>query len=116
VIQGSLRKELPKDVTVLTVAHRLRTIMDSDRIVRPGGSQAKEGFTHGLHFTQMVLDAGRLVGGISRRAVWESLTVDQVEFDSPAALLTMEHGYLRALVDESPDKDELRVMAAKRIV
>jgi ABC-type multidrug transport system fused ATPase/permease subunit len=33
VIQQSLRKELPKDVTVLTVAHRLRTIMDSDKIV-----------------------------------------------------------------------------------
>jgi hypothetical protein len=116
VIQESLRKELPKDVTVLTVAHRLRTIMDSDRIVRPGGSQAKRGFTHGLRVAQMVLDAGHLVGVIFRHATWESLTPHQVEFDSPAALLTMEHGYLRALVDESPDKDQLQVMAAKRIM
>jgi ABC-type multidrug transport system fused ATPase/permease subunit len=33
LIQASLRRELSKDVTVLTVAHRLQTIMDSDKIV-----------------------------------------------------------------------------------
>jgi ABC-type multidrug transport system fused ATPase/permease subunit len=33
VIQTSLRQELKKDVTVITVAHRLQTIMDADRIV-----------------------------------------------------------------------------------
>lgn len=35
VIQSSLRNELKNDVTVITVAHRLQTIMDSDKIVRP---------------------------------------------------------------------------------
>lgn len=33
VIQSSLRRELGRDVTVVTVAHRLQTIMDADKIV-----------------------------------------------------------------------------------
>ena len=33
MIQASLRGELKKDVTLLTIAHRLQTIMDSDKIV-----------------------------------------------------------------------------------
>ena len=33
VIQSSLRTELKSDVTVITVAHRLQTIMDYDKIV-----------------------------------------------------------------------------------
>lgn len=42
----------------------------------------------------MVLDAGRLV-----------------EFDKPSELLKMEKGMLKALVDESGDKDHLYAMA-----
>ena len=33
VIQRSLREAVSKDTTVLTIAHRLQTIMDADKIV-----------------------------------------------------------------------------------
>lgn len=35
IIQASLRTELKNDVTVITVAHRLQTIMDYNKIVSP---------------------------------------------------------------------------------
>ncbi|KAE9405089.1 P-loop containing nucleoside triphosphate hydrolase protein [Gymnopus androsaceus JB14] len=66
VIQSSLRNELKGDVTLITVAHRLQTIMDADKIV---------------------------------------------EYDSPKELLKNEAGHLRALVDESADREHLRRMA-----
>jgi len=75
VIQASLRNELDKDVTLLTIAHRLQTIMDADKI--------------------MVLDAGHIM-----------------EFGEPRELLKNDQGILRALVDESGDKDNLQRMAA----
>ncbi|PSR81762.1 hypothetical protein PHLCEN_2v6271 [Hermanssonia centrifuga] len=78
IIQSSLRSELKSDVTVITVAHRLQTIMDSDKI--------------------MVLDAGRLV-----------------EFDSPKVLLQNKDSFLRALVEESADKEALYFMAEGKI-
>ncbi|KAL4069345.1 P-loop containing nucleoside triphosphate hydrolase protein [Scleroderma citrinum] len=68
-IQTSLRHEM-RGVTQLIIAHRLRTIIDADKI--------------------MVLDAGRIV-----------------EFGSPQELLQKENGMLRALVDESGDKETL---------
>nr|GAT43190.1 ATP-binding cassette transporter [Mycena chlorophos] len=74
IIQTSLREELGQDVSLLTVAHRLQTIMDNDKI--------------------MVLDAGKIV-----------------EYGSPKELLGIEGGRLRALVEESGDKDVLYEMA-----
>ncbi|KAF7299693.1 ATP-binding cassette transporter [Mycena chlorophos] len=78
IIQTSLREELGQDVSLLTVAHRLQTIMDNDKI--------------------MVLDAGKIV-----------------EYGSPKELLGIEGGRLRALVDESGDKDILYEMAGAAI-
>ncbi|KIK62964.1 hypothetical protein GYMLUDRAFT_259735 [Collybiopsis luxurians FD-317 M1] len=74
VIQSSLRTELKSDTTLITVAHRLQTIMDADKI--------------------MVLDAGKIV-----------------EYDSPKELLKNKTGHLRALVDESADRELLFEMA-----
>ncbi|KAJ3994664.1 hypothetical protein F5050DRAFT_1800596 [Lentinula boryana] len=74
IIQSSLRHELKGNVTLITVAHRLQTIMDADKI--------------------MVLDAGRIV-----------------EYDSPKELLKKKSGHLKALVDESADKERLYRMA-----
>jgi ABC-type transport system involved in Fe-S cluster assembly fused permease/ATPase subunit len=33
IIQTSLRNELQNDVTLITVAHRLQTIIDADKVV-----------------------------------------------------------------------------------
>ncbi|RDX54003.1 hypothetical protein OH76DRAFT_1341994, partial [Lentinus brumalis] len=74
IIQTSLRAELGRDVTLLTVAHRLQTVMNADKI--------------------MVLDAGRIV-----------------EFGRPNELVPNDKGMLRALVDESEDKEKLYAMA-----
>ncbi|KIK58490.1 hypothetical protein GYMLUDRAFT_45332 [Collybiopsis luxurians FD-317 M1] len=69
IIQTSLCHELTGS-TVITIAHRLQTIMDSDRI--------------------LVLDAGNIV-----------------EFGVPADLLKKKGGKLRALVEESNEKNTL---------
>lgn len=95
VIQESLRNELKSDVTVITVAHRLQTIMDSDKVV------CVEIHHHPpplLTLSQMVLDAGRLI-----------------EFDSPKELLRRP-SLLRALVDESADREALYAMAEDKAV
>jgi len=89
VIQHSIHTELSKDTTVITVAHRLQTIIDSDRVVGPGWYASRVPTS----YPQMVLDSGRLV-----------------EFDKPAVLYR-DQGLLKAMVDESMDREKLRKMA-----
>lgn len=62
VIQTSLRQALPSDVTVLTVAHRLQTIMDADKIVSSNTFIHSPMSHQDCLASQIVLDSGRLVG------------------------------------------------------
>jgi ABC-type multidrug transport system fused ATPase/permease subunit len=96
LIQKALRKTISADTTIITIAHRLQTIMDADKIVRPNYI----GFCFILSTDpglQLVLDAGRIV-----------------EFDTPKALLDKEQGRFKALVNSSLDKEALYAMVGVR--
>jgi ABC-type multidrug transport system fused ATPase/permease subunit len=90
-IQQSLRTEL-HDVTLLTVAHRLKTIMDYDKIVSL--RYVSPTYICSRPLVKMVLDAGSLI-----------------EFDTPKALLSKKSGLFYHLVEESSDRDELYRLA-----
>ena len=62
----------------------------------------------------MVLDAGRIVSCLHASSL-AVLTQPQVEYGPPSELLKNEKGFLRALVDESADKDTLYAMADGKI-
>ena len=61
----------------------------------------------------MVLDAGRIVSPLSRIVSISKLISyhSKVEFDKPSELLKIENGRLKALVDESGEKEHLYAMA-----
>jgi hypothetical protein len=60
----------------------------------------------------MVLDAGRIVSYIALLFTLQiAHLIAQVEFDSPKELLKIEDGKLRALVEESGDREALYAMA-----
>ena len=58
----------------------------------------------------MVLDAGHIVRVLFTLSI-AILTKFQVEYGPPTELLRNENGLLRALVDESADKELLYAMA-----
>ncbi|KAF5361344.1 hypothetical protein D9757_012330 [Collybiopsis confluens] len=77
IIQSSLRNEPNKETSLITVAHRLQTIMDADKIMS-------------LRLFLMVLDAGQIV-----------------KFERPSELLKNKDRKLTALVNESADREHL---------
>ena len=92
LVQQSLSTEF-NDVTLITIAHRLQTIMNSVRFFpAPSAPRALSlaKLTCMCQDKILVLDAGKLV-----------------EFDSPAHLLRRENGVFRSLVDGSGDKEHL---------
>lgn len=112
VIQASLRTELKPDVTVITVAHRLQTILDSDKIV----SQNRPFHTILTNLSLVHRWCWmRVASSVLCYFAPVVLTFPkQVEFDTPKALLKNPNGMLRALVDESGDKEKLYSMAEDR--
>lgn len=60
IIQNTLRRELGSDVTVLTIAHRLQTIVDADKIVSPLLALLLVRDVDTRTF-QLVLEAGKIV-------------------------------------------------------
>ena len=94
MIQNSLRTNLGSDVTLFTIAHRLQTIMDTDKIVRRSRTFLSLCRPIADKLTQMVLDSGNIV-----------------QFGKPGELLKIEGGHFKRLVDESGDKDGLYKMA-----
>ncbi|KAF7364759.1 ATP-binding cassette transporter abc4 [Mycena venus] len=90
IIQTSLRTELHKDTTCIIVVHRIQSVMDVDKI--------------------MVLDAGRIASNTLKFFIgW--LNVTWVEFGLPKILLENKDGMLRALVDDSGEREVLYKMA-----
>lgn len=108
VIQKSLRNELNSDVTLITVAHRLQTIMDSDKIVCAL-------FILRLPVLSCFSDGARRrsSGTLDNKPIplcYANVTA-QMEFDAPQNLLKKEGSLLKTLVDQSGDREALYAMA-----
>ncbi len=112
IIQTYLRSELKGDVTLITVAHRLQTIIDADKVVRhPSSPQTlNASLRKKIRWSWMQVDLYVFLLHIASRLTTRK---KKVEFDKPNELLKIENGKFRSLVDESGERDLLYAMASE---
>ena len=112
IIQATLRHQMSADVTIITVAHRLQTIMDADKIV---SSIVIISFSSPTFYWAWTVDGAWWWSDresiFLQTKIRRFLTTFQAEFDSPKALLRKTDSLLKSMVDGSGDKDALYAVA-----
>ena len=96
-------------MTLITVAHRLQTIIDADKVV------SYPSFSSTVKSSLRTKIDGPGCGS-NCELLYSSTILElkekQIEFDKPSELLKMENSRFRSLVDESGDRDLLYSMVS----
>jgi len=90
------------DCTVLTIAHRLNTIIDSDKIMVLDAGQISVIF---YHFE--IIPPAKVLN-----LVWPNIQ----EYDSPAQLLGNSLGIFRSLVDQTGEEEATELLNLAKMV
>ena len=106
IIQSTLRSQFDKNVSVITIAHRLQTIMDADKIVCSSSNPfLKQELIIFIHCRWSLITVASWVH--FPRTTYQLLIMFQVEFDKPADLLKREKSVLLSMVEGSGEKETL---------